>query len=500
MNHWVIAPVLLPLFLGCLLVAPMTLAWRRAILVLGLMALIPVSIGLLITSGSGEIASYALGNWAPPFGIVLVLDRLSALMVTVVSVLATLAALYGVRGDDTLGPFFHTLFAFQVMGLNGAFLTGDLFNLFVFFEVMLIASYSLLLHGVGGMRVRAGMHYVLLNLIGSTLFLIGLGVLYGTAGTLNMAELSLRVASATADQQPLYAAGGMLLLVVFGLKAAMLPLYFWLPKAYASATASVAALFAVMTKVGVYAILRVFTLVFGVSAGALEGLVVPWLWPLAILTVVCGAFGVLGANNLKTMVAYSVVVSAGTLQAAVAMGTVSALRAGLFYLVHSTSVAAAFFLIADGLGRERGEADTHFVAARPLRHTMLYGAMFFVAAVAIAGMPPLSGFFGKVSLLFSAQTGWEQAALWIVLLTGGGFVMIALSRAGSTLLWRTTEEAPSEETLDGVRLAATLALLAASPAMVAFAAPIFDFTQATAIQLLNVDAYQQLVRVAGGLP
>lgn len=500
MNHLLILPVLIPMFLGCILLLPMPLQRQRWVLILGTLALVPVSAVLLQTSASGDLQLYALGNWAPPFGIALVLDRLSALMLSVVAVLASFSAIYAVRGDDEIGAFFHPLFAFQLMGLNGAFLTGDLFNLFVFFEIMLIASYALLLHGVGVLRVNAGTHYVLLNLIGSTIFLFGLGVIYGTAGTLNMADLSLKVAAASPEQQPLYAAAGLLLLVVFGLKAAMLPLYFWLPRAYSSASAPVAALFAVMTKVGLYAMLRVFTLVYGSSAGALEGLASTWLWPLGLLTIAFGAIGVLAAPSLKVLIAYAVVVSAGTLQASVAMGTAASISAALFYLVHSTAIGGAFFLLADLIARERGEKRTRLIAGPPLRHSGLFGLMFFAAAISIAGLPPLSGFFGKVSILMAAPSGSEQRLVWTVLLLGGLASMIALSRAGSTLIWRTKDKQPTSVPMDRVRFLAALGLLACSPLLVVFAQPIFSFMEATAAQLLDVELYHQLVLNVGGTP
>ena len=322
MSHWPILPILLPLFAGALLlILPSHERLKRTLSLLATLALLPLSLYLLQLADDGQLRVYALGDWQPPFGIVLLLDRLSALLLLATAVLASAALLYALRGDDRLGPRFHALFQFQLLGINGAFLTGDLFNLFVFFEILLIASYALLLHGQGAQRVRAGLHYVVLNLTGSALFLIALGMVYGASGTLNMADLSLRVAQASGDQVPLLAAAGLLLLLVFALKAALLPLYFWLPRAYASASAPVAALFAIMTKVGIYAILRLATLMFGAGAGELAHLTQAWLWPLALATVALGAVGVLAARSLQMLLAYLVVVSAGTLLAAVASGT-----------------------------------------------------------------------------------------------------------------------------------------------------------------------------------
>ncbi|VFS89904.1 monovalent cation/H+ antiporter subunit D [Pseudomonas aeruginosa] len=311
MSHWLILPILLPLFAGSLLLLPLAERWRRGLSLLAALALIPLSLLLMRTAASGDLSVYALGNWAAPFGIVLMLDRLAALMLLATAVLGSAALIYALRGDDRLGKHFHALFQFQLLGINGAFLTGDLFNLFVFFEILLIASYALLLHGGGAERVRSGLHYVILNLVGSAFFLIAVGTLYGLTGTLNMADMAQKIAMADAERAPLLAAAGLLLLVVFALKAALLPLYFWLPRAYAAASAPVAALFAIMTKVGIYSILRVYTLVFGEAAGELANLAQAWLWPLALATLGLGAIGALAARTLQGLLAYLVVVSAG---------------------------------------------------------------------------------------------------------------------------------------------------------------------------------------------
>ncbi len=233
-----------------------------------------------------------------PYGIVLVVDRLAAWMLLTTSLLAVFALLYAVRGIDTEGRHFHVLFQLQLFGLNGAFLTGDLFNLFVFFEILLLASYGLLLHGGGRNRVKAGLHYVVINLVGSTLFLFAVGTLYGVTGTLNMADLAVKLAQTPPENLALVQSAGLLLFAVFALKAALLPLYLWLPAAYAHTSAPVAALFAIMTKVGAYSILRVYSLMFGDAAGPVANLLDAWLAPLALVTLVLGMLGVLASTSL----------------------------------------------------------------------------------------------------------------------------------------------------------------------------------------------------------
>ncbi|MDH4566776.1 monovalent cation/H+ antiporter subunit D [Pseudomonas sp. BN414] len=498
MIHLTILPVLIPLFTGALLlVLPSNERLKRSLSVLATLALVPLALYLIQQAGDGQLRVYALGSWQPPFGIVLMLDRLAGLMLLATAVLASAAVIYAVRGDDRIGLRFHALFQFQLLGINGAFLTGDLFNLFVFFEILLIASYALLLHGGGGERVKAGMHYVILNLAGSALFLIAIGALYGITGTLNMADMARQVAAAGPENAPVLAAAGLVLLLVFALKAALLPLYFWLPRAYAAASAPVAALFAIMTKVGIYSILRVYSLVFGPEAGELANLAQPWLWPLALATVLLGAVGALAAATLQGLLAYLVVVSAGTLLAAIALGTPEAQGAALFYLLHSTWVAGALFLLADLVSRQRGEKAGHLVQGPALQNPSILGAAFFFGAIAVAGLPPLSGFFAKLLLLQAAPPGAGALPLWSVLLIGGFVSLVALSRAGSTLFWRTGHQVLGSAELDGGRLFATLLLLAGSLVLVAFAQPLLDYTQATAVQLHDLNLYRAILEGTG---
>ncbi|KSW26558.1 MULTISPECIES: monovalent cation/H+ antiporter subunit D [unclassified Pseudomonas] len=498
MNHLLIAPVLLPLFAGCLLLlAGHASRAARGISLLATLALLPTAALLLQQAAGGQVQFYALGNWQPPFGIILVLDRLSALMLLANAVLASFALLYALRGDDRRGKHFHALFQFQLLGLNGAFLTGDLFNLFVFFEILLIASYALLLHGGGAGRVRAGVHYVVLNLVGSAFFLIAVGTLYGVTGTLNMADMAVRVAQLGAADAPLVRAAALLLLVVFGLKAALLPLYFWLPRAYAEASAPVAALFSIMTKVGIYSILRVYTLIFGDHAGELANLAQAWLWPLALAGILVGTFGTLAATRLQGLLAYLVVVSAGTQLAVLALGSAQSLAALLFYLLHSTWVVGGLFLLADLIARQRGDKAGQLVQGPALLQPQLLGALFFVGAIAVAGLPPFSGFFAKLLILRSASGG-EALALWAVVLGSGLLVTVTLSRAGSTLFWNTGRSVLGNAERDPLRLLAAVALLAAAVLLVLFAKPLQGYLQATAEQLLDVDLYRRAILAGGG--
>jgi len=456
---------------------------HRVFAVSVMIILVIVSALVLLASHQQGTQMYILGGWQPPFGIALVADRLSTMMVLLTSVLGLGAQLYACAGDDNDGMYFHPLFMFQIMGINGAFLTGDIFNLFVFFEVLLIASYALLIHGGGKQKTKANVHYVILNLVGSSIFLFALGILYGTIGSLNIADMANKVRLLGEHEQALAKAGGLLLLVVFGLKAALLPLHFWLPKTYAVASAPVAALFAIMTKVGVYSILRIHTVIFGEDAGALASIAIPWLWPLAILTLIMGAIGVLASPNLRLTVANLVIVSVGTLILAIVMQRESATSAALYYMIHTTLVTGALFLLADLVSKQRGKAEDRYVIARKMKYGKVIGIAFFVAALTVVGMPPLSGFVGKILILQAAQGMNEIAWVWPVVLLAGLATLVAISRAGTTIFWRYAGESTYDEPISPLKLIAVGLLLSASPLLVVFGGPITDYTNLAAAQL-----------------
>jgi len=493
MKHWIILPILLPLFCGALLIlfSRWGLMLQRTLSVITIVALLALSGWLFYSAANGDYQTYALGNWPAPYGIVLVLDRLSALMLMLTALVSVFSVWYALHGTDARGRYFHALWQFQLLGLNGAFLTGDLFNLFVFFEILLIASYGLLLHGGGAARIRAGLHYVILNLVGSAFFLFAVGTLYGITGTLNMADLAVKIANAPADNTALLHAGALLLLVVFALKAALLPLYFWLPSAYSSTSAPVAALFAIMTKVGVYAILRVFTLTFGPMAGETANIAVPWLLPLALATLVAGTFGALASRDLRTLLAYFVLVSIGTLLTGVGLFSSQALSAALLYLIHTTLITAGMFLLADVISLQRGDVNEY--AKPPVAQPLLLGLLFFTGAIAMAGMPPLSGFLGKLMILLAAHEHPALAWVWSILLSTSLLGIIAFSRMGSALFWRTSGYTPTGEPMPLKHLTPVILLLVCSPLLVILSGPVTSFTAATARQLLHPADYLESV-------
>lgn len=498
-QHLVIAPILIPLFAALLQLLPWgenPQRYRRLIGIVACILTISAAVTLLLQVHQYGMQVYAAGSWQAPFGIVLAVDRLATVMVLLSALLSLPILAYACYGEDNLGSHFHALFQFQLLGINGAFFTGDLFNLFVFFEVLLIASYALLMHGGGKLKLRACLHYVLLNLAGSALFLIALGVLYGTTGTLNMADMAGKIAALTGDEASLARAGGMLLLVVFGLKAALLPLYFWLPQAYTMTTGTVAALFAIMTKVGVYSILRVFTLIFGETAGAASLLGYQWLWWLGLGTLLIGAIGVLGSRDMRMVISYLVVISVGTMLTTLSIANERAVSAVMYYLIHSTFVTAALFLLVDVMAQQRGKTASRIVSGRKLAQHSIVAVMFFAAAITIIGMPPLSGFVGKLHILEAARVGDQANWLWPVVLGSTLVIMVALARAGSKMFWHTLEGKAGETRSANGQLAAVMVLLSAALLLTVFAQPVSAFTDAIANDLYQPQRY--IYQVLGG--
>jgi multicomponent K+:H+ antiporter subunit D len=498
-EHLVIAPVVIPAIAAPL--ALLTMRSRRrvgvAISLIGCTAMLLAALALFAVVQDDQIRAYPLGNWPAPFGIVLVLDRLSAAMLVLASVLALLVMLHAiVTAVDRKGWHFHPLFHFQLLGLNGAFLTGDLFNLFVFFEVLLIASYGLMLHGQGAARLKAGVAYVVVNIVGSALFLIALGMLYGLTGTLNMADLARRIAALGSADQGLIRTAGLLLLTVFALKAAIVPLHLWLPRTYAATTPVVAALFAIMTKVGVYAMIRTVPLIFGDQAGAAAWVPAPWLLPAAVLTAIIGFAGVFVARSMREQAAFAIIGSTGTLLLAASAWTQATMAAALYYLVHATLTGAALFLVADVTMRRRGQYSDATVASPRFAGQQATGLLFLAAAIAAVGLPPLSGFVAKLLILQTVFAGPAWPVIWSAVLGTTLIGVIGFARSGSAIFWKAAPDdaapiaAPPRSRAELIAPAALILLLAALTLGAGWATA---QAQASAAQIFAPDRYIAVV-------
>lgn len=431
-QHLPILPIVLPLLGAALALAAgeKNVLLQRAIAWSVVLLLLLLAIAAINNTAAVAQSIYLIGNWQAPFGIALLFDKLSAIMLTLTASVATVSLYAAQRAKLDGGRYFTPLFMLQLMGLNGAFLTADLFNLFVFFEVLLAASYGLLLQYANRSRTNAATHYVVINLIGSALFLIAVSLLYGVTGTLNMADLSQKIAVVTTDSRGLVLAAGFILVTVFAIKAALLPLNFWLTGTYQSAIAPVSVLFALMTKVGVIAIYRTMTLIFPQDSFAhtpiLQALLV-----VAPLTMLIAALGALAARDLKVLIGWSIIASAAMLLTALAIGNDRALSGALFYLVGSTFASASLFLLSAKFDETRT-----VTSAQTSAQWSWIGALFFLAAATTAGLPPFSGFIGKAVTLAGAADHTWQAWVFAAVLVSGFFFIIAFARMGSRLLWK----------------------------------------------------------------
>lgn len=473
--------------------------WRRGISLISMLLGLATAISYLKLADTGQITVYQLSEWTAPFGIVLVLDRLAAFMLVLTYALAVPVMWFASKEWDERGRYFHAMCHFLLMGLCGAFLTGDLFNLFVFFEILLMSSYVLLLHGQGKARFQLGIHYVTINLVASALFLIGLGMIYGSVGSLNMADVQRLLPTLEPDQHQLAIAGGLLLFVVFGIKAAILPVGLWLPKTYAVATTPVAALFTIMTKVGLYAILRVNATVFDDAWG--REILSNLLLPIGLITSIYGVIGAMGAERLRRFVGFMVLSSVGTIVAAFSLWTEQAWTAALYYLVHSTLIAGAFYLLCGWITSQRGQYKDHFKTAPRMKQNTVVSITYFLIALMMAGLPPFSGFLGKVFILQATADSPYQLLIIISVLIVSLLSIIAFTRVGFILFWRATapEDNPQEKAFaEYAQLPASapprndrtiFLLLAGLMAYVVCAAPIVQYLEKTTQQLKNSSEY-----------
>ncbi|GAA4325534.1 monovalent cation/H+ antiporter subunit D [Pigmentiphaga soli] len=545
LDHLLIVPIVLPLVVGgaMLLLGERRTRLKAGINVAATAALLATAVALLrrVNAGGVEVAVYLPANWPPPFGIALAADRLSAAMLVLTSIMALCSLVFAIARWHRAGVHFHPLFQFQLMGLNGAFLTADLFNLFVFFEVLLAASYGLLLHGSGPDRVKAGLHYIVVNLVGSSLFLIGVSMIYGVSGSLNMADVALRIAQMRDGEHLLLQAGAAILGVAFLLKAGAWPLNFWLPPAYAAASPPAAALFSVMTKMGIYVILRLSLLLFGDDAGASAGFGSHWLLLIGLITLSFGALGMLAAQNLPRLVGFSAIVSSGTLLAAAGFRSPAVTAGALFYLVNSTLALGAFYLLLELIERSRSygadllaltreafgldrlqvddddDADTGDAGVAIPAAMAFLGLAFVACALLLTGLPPMSGFVAKFVLLSSVLNpggltpdvgSGVPASAWVMtgLVIGSGLTgLIALARMGVRTFW-----APSGRAVPRLRVIEVLpitALLALCVALTFQAGPAMRYFEAAAAALhaphdyiRGVMAARQVGATAGVLP
>ncbi|WP_299044702.1 Na+/H+ antiporter subunit D [uncultured Tateyamaria sp.] len=495
---WTLAtPLVLPFLTAVLAFLTRFGPAGRWISVMGNAVLLAAAIVLMARVLDEGVVAAQMGGWAAPFGITLVADYLSAVMVVITAITALAVSIYALTDIDDrkehLG--YHALFNILIGGVIGAFLTGDLFNLYVWFEVMLISSFGLLVLGGKKEQIDGGIKYVTLNLISTILFLSGIGLLYGMTGTLNMADIARSLPNV--ENQGLVTVIAMMFMVAFGVKAAVFPLFFWLPASYHTPAFSVSAVFAgLLTKVGVYALIRMFTLVFDADIGFTHTIL---LW-VAALTMITGVLGAAAQNDIRKILSFHIVSQIGYMIMGLALFTPLAMAGAVFYLVHHIVVKANLFLIAGIAERTAGSTDLNKIGGL-YKAAPVLAVLFFIPAFSLAGFPPLSGFWAKYVLVAAAleDQAWIIAA---VALTVGLLTIFSMTKIWAEAFWKPHPDGiePSLSALTPQarrHLLLPIAGLAAMTLVIGFfPEPFVSFAKAAAAQLLDPTDY--MTTVLGG--
>ncbi len=443
MSNLLLFPVLIPfLFAAILIFFPKRLIAQRVVSIIGLLAALGSAILLLGKVKTDGVQTLTLGSWAPPFGISMVSDMFSVLLVISSLVIALFVVWYSIVSLDEKREtsYYYPAILFMLTGINGAFTTGDIFNLFVFFEVLLISSYVLIVLGGEKIQLRESIKYIVVNIISSSLFVITVGYLYSVVGTLNMADISVKITEI--GETGIITVIAVLFLIVFGIKGGIFPLFFWMPGSYAAPPVPVLALFgALLTKVGVYAIMRTYTLFFTTDIGFTHEL----LMIISIITIIAGCIGALAYFDVKQIIIYNIVIAVGVILFGASLMNENGMMGSVFYLIHDILIKGALFLLIGIIIKITGTSDLRKMGGLMKRYPMLAWT-FLIAALGLAGIPPLSGFIGKLLIV---QGGFEAELLWqgIFILASSLVVLLSVIRIFIYAFWGVEKEAsiPSKE-------------------------------------------------------
>ncbi|HSM54578.1 MAG TPA: Na+/H+ antiporter subunit D [Candidatus Sulfomarinibacteraceae bacterium] len=498
MNDHIILALLLPLLTGVMtLLAGKRQRLARITAFIGSSLSLSYALYLLWLVWDQGIQVSHLGGWPVPFGIVLTVDLLSAIMLGISTLMGWVVLLYTFATiDDARERFgFYPLYQFLLLGVSGAFLAGDLFNLYVWFEVMLISSFGLMTLGGERDQLEGGLKYVVINLVSSTFFLIAVGLLYGATGTLNMAQMAGVLGSSETSR--LIPAVAMLFLLTFGIKAAIFPLFYWLPASYHTPPVAVTALFGgLLTKVGVYAMYRVFTLLFVDTPPLIHDL----LLVLAGATMLVGVLGAIAQNNVRRILSFHIISQIGYMIMGLGLFSIAGLTGGVFYIVHHIIVKTALLMIGGAVEELEGSGDLKVMGGQLNERPML-AVLFLIAALSLAGIPPFSGFFSKLTLLSSALEQ-EEYAIAAVSLIVSLLTLFSMTKIWNQVFWKKRPEgAPVENgtaTQSLWRLAAPAALLVVlTVSMGLGAGQVLAVSDAAASQLFAPETY---IRAVLGVP
>ena len=488
---WLLASILVPCVSALLCLATSSNSTLNRVLgVGGTVVLLANSIMLILAvNHAGGYVSFQSGNWAAPFGITMIADWLSASMVLITAIVGLCVAVYSLSDIDSglIRSHYFALFHFLLMGVNGAFITGDLFNLYVWFEVMLIASFVLITMGGKRDQLEGGVKYLIINLLSSILFLTGVGLIYGKLGTLNMADIALRLS--TSSDAFLINSSAMLLLVAFGIKAALFPFFFWLPASYHTPKVAISALFAgLLTKVGVYALIRSYTLLFSSQFEVMQELLIF----LAGATMVTGVFGAAAHYEVRKILSFHIVSQIGYIIMGLAIGSSLAIAGAIFYTIHHIVVKTNLFLLSGIISRRCGSAELKRIGGL-YRWAPGLSLLFFVPAFSLGGIPPLSGFWAKFSVI---QAGLQEShyVLIAIALIVSIFTLYSMTKIWAEAFWKEAPEGcPVEQNVKTrlpFALVAPCVLLAVITVTIGlWSGPLFAVAEAASTQLLNPDAY-----------
>lgn len=485
MNNLVLMPILIPLTIGMILILfRKNIKLQRVFSSLAILATGVVSVLLIQQIKENGIQTLQLGGWQAPYGVSMVADMFSVLLLLITSLVAFCCLLFAFRsiGKEREVFYFYPLFLFLITGVNGSFLTGDLFNLYVCFEVMLIASYVLITLGGTKIQLRESIKYILVNVVSSFLFLVGIAYLYSITGTLNFAHLSIRVAEA--GQDGLLTTVAFLFLIVFSLKAGLF-LFYWLPGSYSAPPTAISAIFAaLLTKVGIYALFRMFTLVFYHE----QSITHLFIGILAALTMLLGAIGAVAYWDIRKIITYNVIVGVGFILAGLASFTPHAFVGSIYYLMHDMIIKALLFLLGGTIIHITGTSKLRDISGLIGTHPYL-GWSFFITSLSLSGIPPLSGFLGKVFITrgtFEAEFFWLGA---IGILTSL-MVLFSVMKIFMNGFWGETIISEELEKGSTKGLMLPIGLLTVATILLGLGAEgVNEYIQIAAESLLNPDLY-----------
>lgn len=487
MSNLIILPIIIPFIAGAILtIFAKRHKLQRFISGFTMLALLIFTVYLAVLVYQNGMIVLEAGNWPAPFAIVLVADNFAMLMLLLTAIISTACLFFAFKTITSKREkfYFYPFYFFLLVGVNGAFLTGDIFNLFVFFEVLLLASYGLIVHGGTKYQLRESFKYVIINVFTSALFVVAVAWLYSVTGTLNMAHLSERVAEL--EQTGVVNTIAMMFFVVFATKGALFPLYFWLPKSYFGPPAAIAALFGgLLTKVGIYAIIRVFTLIFYHDIGYTHKIIITVA---AGFTMLLGVLGAVSQFDFKRILSYHIISQVGYMVMGLGIFTPLAVAGAIYYIAHHMIVKTALFLFEGAAKHVTGQSDLRQMGGLLKTHPWL-AWLFFIAAISLAGIPPFSGFFSKFPIILAGFQEGQYIIAGVALLVGL-LTLFSMMKIFGFAFWGEQKHTEEQAKVKVGKVLLPIAPLVALTIILGLAAePIFQYSLAIAEEIMEPSIY-----------